>query len=134
MALGGKTEVPSPPTKLKKVAEEVAMNVFGMFVVFSLAVMGLTMVGAKYFHFSRENWMFLAGAMGVALAWLAGFDMWTLFHVHVRADWVGTTLTGVALGGGALFCHSFTSFFAGLHRKLDDQAEVLELRDLRKVA
>ena len=53
---------------------------------------------------------------------------------NLRYGWVGITLTGLALGGGAVFLHAVTVFFAGLHRKLDDQAEVMEQRDLRRAA
>lgn len=110
------------------------MHVFAVFLFFSFAVMGITMFGERYLHHARELWVFTACALGVALAWLAGFDMWSLWHVGLRAGWVGTTLTGVALGGAATFLHAVTVFFTGLHRKLDDQAEVMEQHELRRAA
>jgi hypothetical protein len=110
------------------------MHVFAVFVFFSFGVMGLTMFGERYLHHTRDRWVATAAVIGVALAWLAGFDMWTLWHVGLRADWIGTTLTGLALGGGATFLHSVTVFFTGLHRKLDDQAEVMEQHELRRAA
>jgi hypothetical protein len=39
----------------------------------------------------------------------------------------------VAIGGGALLLYGIFGFFAGLHRKFDDQAEQLENTELRQV-
>ena len=63
--------------------------------------------------------------------------MWTSWHVGtLRYDWVGVTLTGVAVGGGALLLHALVGFFAGLHRKFDDEAQQIERgdADIRKIA
>ena len=111
------------------------MHAFAVFLFFSFGVMALAMLGGRYLHHARERWAFLTCAIGVALAWLANFNMWTAWNVgNLRYGWVGVTLTGLALGGGAVFLHAVTVFFAGLHRKLDDQAEVMEQRDLRRAA
>lgn len=111
------------------------MHFFGLFLLFAFGVMGLTMLGERAYRRLREGRAFAAGAWGVALAWLANLDMWTGWHVTgLRYGWVGVTLTGLALGGTALFLHAILGFFAGLHRKLDDQAEQLEKTELRRVA
>jgi hypothetical protein len=110
------------------------MHVFAVFALFAFGVMGLTMLGERVYRQSRELRVALALAVGIALAWLSAFDMWPAWHVALRYGWVGTTLTGVALGGAATFLHAVTAFFAGLHRKFDDQAEVLEHHELRKAA
>ncbi len=110
------------------------MYVFAVFLFFSLGVMALTMAGSHYLHATRERWVLLACAVGVALAWLAAFDMWSGWHVALRYGWVGTTLTGFALGGSATLLHAVTGFFTGLHRKFDDQAEVMEQHELRRAA
>ncbi len=111
------------------------MHVFAVFLFFSFAVMALAMLGGRYLQHARERWAFSASVTGVALAWLANFNMWSAWNVgNLRYGWVGITLTGLALGGGAVFLHAVTVFFAGLHRKLDDQAEVMEQRDLRRAA
>jgi hypothetical protein len=111
------------------------MHVFALFLFFSFGVMGLTMVGERYLHHARERWVFVACCVGIALAWLANLNMWTSWSVGgLRYGWVGVTLTGLAMGGAGTFLHAVTEFFAGLHRKFHDQAEVMEQRELRRAA
>lgn len=112
------------------------MHYFAVFLFFSFGVMALTMLGERGYYRLREGRPFMAGAWGVALAWLANFNMWLGWHIsNLRYGWVGVTLTGVALGGAALVAHAVYGFFAGLHRKFDDQAEQLERSEgLRRVA
>jgi hypothetical protein len=111
------------------------MHFFAVFLFLSFGVMALTALGERGYRVLREARAFVAGALGVALAWLADFNMWSGWGLaHLRYDWVGVTLTGVALGGTALMAHALWSFFAGLHRKFDDQAEQIERAELRRVA
>ena len=111
------------------------MHAFALFLFFSFGVMALTMFGERYLHHGAERWVAMACALGVGMAWLANFDMWTAWGVaHLRYDWVGVTMTGLAMGGTATFLHSVTEFFSGLHRKFHDQAEVMEQRELRRAA
>ena len=110
------------------------MYFFTTFLLFAFGTMALTMTFHHLFKIHRDRWTMTSCFMGVAMAWLANFSMWPAFHVAVRYDWVGTTLTGFALAGTALLLHTFLGFFSGLDRKLHDQAEVMETHELRKVA
>lgn len=111
------------------------MYFFAVFFFLALGVMGLTMLGERGFRRLGEVRPLLAGAWGVGLAWLANFNMWSGWHVaNLRYEWVGVTLTGVALGGSALVLYAIVAFFVGLYRKFDDQAEQIERTELRKVA
>ncbi|HLI15290.1 MAG TPA: hypothetical protein VKV23_04465 [Acidimicrobiales bacterium] len=111
------------------------MHFFAGFLFLAFGVMALTMLGERLYRRVREGRAFVAGGWGVALAWLANFNMWTGWDIaHLRYAWVGVTLTGVALGGAALLAYSLLGFFFGLHRKFDDQAEQLERTELRRVA
>jgi hypothetical protein len=117
------------------------MHFFAVFLLLSFGVVALTALGESIGGLARVPWNrrdarpFLASAFGVGLAWLANFNMWSGWGIiHLRYDWVGITLTGVALGGTALLVHAVVSFFAGLNRKFDDQAEQIERTDLRRVA
>ncbi len=111
------------------------MHFFAVFLFFSLGVMGLTMLGERGYRKLREGRAFMACGWGVGLAWLANLNMWASWGItNLRYEWVGVTLTGIAIGGTALFAHAILGFFAGLHRKLDDQAEQLERGELRRVA
>ncbi len=109
------------------------MHVFAVLFFFGLGVMALTMLGSRYAS-RREVRALTAILIGIALAWLADFNIWTAWGIHLRYAWVGVTLTGVALAGTALLVHAILGFFAGLHRKFDDQAEALERQELRRVA
>jgi hypothetical protein len=111
------------------------MRFFAVFLFLSFGVMALTMLGERGYRRLREGRPFLAGAWGVGVAWLANLNIWTGWNVgNLRYAWVGVTLTGIALGGTALVSHALVSFFTGLHRKFDDQAEQLERSELRRVA
>lgn len=110
------------------------MYFFAVFLLLSLGVMALAMLGERGYRQLREARSFVAVAWGVGLAWLADFNMWAGWQVPVRYEWVGVTLTGLALGGAALLSYAAFSFLMGLHRKFDDQAEEIEKSHLRKVA
>jgi len=111
------------------------MYYFAVFLFLSFGTMALGMLGERGYGRLREARAFMTGGWGVALAWLANFNMWSGWHIsNLRYQWVGVTLTGVALGGTALLVYALFAFFMGLHRKFDDQAEQIERTELRKVA
>lgn len=114
------------------------MHFFALILFFAFGVMGITMLGERMYRRLREGRAFMALAWGVGLAWLANLNMWTGWSTGtLRYGWVGVTLTGLAVGGSALLLHAVLGFFAGLHRKLDDQAEQIERSgdgELRRVA
>lgn len=111
------------------------MHFFAVFVLLSLGVTSLTVLGERGYRRWREARSLLAAGLGVALAWLANFDMWTGWAIPgLRYAWVGVTLTGLAIGGTALLGDAIYGFFAGMDRKLEDEADELEKSDLRRVA
>jgi hypothetical protein len=110
------------------------MRFLALFVFLSLGVTALTMLGERASRRLREVRPFLAMAWGVALAWLANVNMWAGWHIaDLRYNWVGVTLTGVAIGGTAVLLYALWGFFAGLYRKFDDEAEQIERRELSRV-
>ena len=114
------------------------MHFFAVFLFFSFGVMVLTMLGRltrvfgePVYRFLRDGRALLAGVWGVGLAWLANLNMWLAWGISgLRYDWVGVTLTGLALGGTAVLLLTVSGLFSGLYRKLDDEAEQIEKRDL----
>ncbi|MCU1490974.1 MAG: hypothetical protein JWM85_2379, partial [Acidimicrobiaceae bacterium] len=111
------------------------MTFFAVFLFFSFAVMALTLLVARGERRLREVRAAAAIFWGVGLAWLANLNLWTGWHVGgLRYGWVGVTLTGLATAGTALVLRAATGALAGLHRKLDDQAETIERTDLRRIA
>jgi hypothetical protein len=110
------------------------MHFFAVFLLLSFGTMATTMFFHHLFRIARDHWTMTLCLTGVALSWLAGFNMWTGFHVGLRYAWVGTTLTGVALAGTAMLLHALIGFFTGLDVKFHDEAEVMERHELKKVA
>lgn len=107
------------------------MYVFGLTVLFALGVMCV----ARWFepllrslrrriHFSA--YPVLEVAVGIAFAWVVNFNLWSLWHVPMRAGWVAVTFTGMLLGGIAEFFTEILAMFSGLGRKLHDEAETIE--------
>jgi hypothetical protein len=110
------------------------LRFLALFLFLSFGVMALTMLGERATQRLREGRPFVAMAWGVALAWLANLNMWAGWHVtNLRYEWVGVTLTGIALGGTAVLLYALVGFFAGLFRKFDDEAEQIERRQLTQV-
>jgi hypothetical protein len=111
------------------------MHFFGLVILFGLGIYALSLLGERTYTRTRELKPLVQLILGVALAWIANINLWTGFSVsHLRADWVGVTITGLALGGVAFFFDAVVGFFAGLHRKIEDQAAQLEHTDLKRVA
>jgi hypothetical protein len=140
---------PLPPVTCGDVAEtpvlgyitvgqntEVTMYVFAILMLFGLGVAASVVFLDRFFarFLMREMWALVAVAAGIALAWLADFDMWAQWGVPVRESWIGVTLTGLALGGVAYFFHELLGFFTGLHRKYEDEAKVIEHTELHRAA
>ena len=74
-------------------------------------------------------------ALGVGAAWLINLDLLGMLAVATRDSAIGVTLTGLMIGGAAYFWHEILGFFAGLSRKLGDEAATLEKSEqLRRVA
>jgi len=111
------------------------MHVFALVLFFSLAIMGLLLLGERLYSKARESRAFLSLVLGLLLAWLANTNLWTLWQIPaLRYPWVGVSLTGLALGGFALVLYAVYGFFAGLIRKIEDQATQIENAEVRRVA
>jgi hypothetical protein len=65
-------------------------------------------------------------ALGIGAAWATGFDLWAQWGISSRAGWLGTTLTGVILGGIAHAWHAVLGLFSGMSRTVTDEAASLE--------
>jgi hypothetical protein len=113
------------------------MYVFAIAALLGLGILALAMIAERYvMSFERRDWwMALLVVLGIGAAWITDFNVWGLWGVAVRADWIGVTLTGLALGGLALAWHEVLRLVAGMERKLNDEAATLEKAEgLRRVA
>lgn len=115
------------------------MYVFGIAIMFGLGVMCVARWVERPLRKWRERspialYPLLEVALGVGLAWAVNFNLWALWHVPMRADFVAVTLTGIALGGIAQFFTEVLAMFSGLGRKLHDEAETIERPKLERVA
>lgn len=102
------------------------MYVFGLVMLFGLGVVAVAMFVERYLEVAREFRAVVLVALGVALAWITGFDLWELWGFDARADWIGVSATGIILGGIAYAWHVVLGVFNGLLRKVNDEAESIE--------
>jgi hypothetical protein len=107
------------------------MYAFGIAVLLGLAVMAVAAIGERYLLRTNEFRAAVLVALGIAAAWATGFNLWALWGISSRADWLGTTLTGVILGGIAYAWHEVLSLFSGVSRKVTDEAATMEQSQLR---
>jgi len=107
------------------------MYVFGIAIMLGLGVMcvarwverPLQRLGERL---SLSLYAMLEVGLGIGLAWAVNFNLWSLWGISMRADWVAITLTGLALGGIAQFFTEVLALFSGFGRKLNDEAETIE--------
>ena len=103
------------------------MHVFAIAVLFGLGVMAIaTWLDSFMPRAHRFNGIVMV-VLGVLGAWFADFNLWKLWSIPVRADWIGLVLTGVAIGGAAYAWHEILGVLTSASRKTSDEAEALEL-------
>lgn len=107
------------------------MYAFGIAVLLGLAVMVVAAIGERYLLRINEFRAVVLVGLGIAAAWVVGFDLWALWGISSRVGWLGTTLTGVILGGIAYAWHVILTLFAGVSRKVTDEAASMEQSQLR---
>lgn len=108
---------------------------FGMVVLLGLATFGVAAVAYRYLSTPREFWALLIVLLGIGAAWLANFDLFGVWGLAVRDHAIAVTLTGFAIAGAGYFWRVILEFFAGISRKVTDEARSLEHSEkLRKVA
>lgn len=107
------------------------MYAFGIAVLLGLAVMLVAAIGERYLLRINEFRAVVLGGLGIAAAWATGFDLWALWGISSRTGWLGTTLSGVILGGIAYAWHVMLTLFAGVSRKVTDEAATMEQSQLR---
>ncbi len=111
------------------------MYVFAVAALLGLAVMAVAMIAERYLTIVQEFWAIVVVALGVGVAWLADFNIFSLWGIGVRYEWVAIGLTGLVLAGFAQFWHVVLGFFTGLIRKYNDEAAIIEKdKGLRRVA
>src|SRR5437870_11657774 len=101
------------------------MRVFGLLLLSGLGVMAVANFAdrlSSIASIAHELGTIVATGLGIGYAWLADFNLWKLWHLAVREDWIGVTLTGLILGGLAVFWRELVGFFASLVRKFTDEA------------
>ena len=102
------------------------MHVLAMFLFFALGILALSMIVERALNTSDELRALVFAGVGIALAWAVDFNLWSMWRLHQRADWLGVTLSGLFLAGGAYAWYVVLGFFSGLQRKFHDEAATLE--------
>lgn len=108
---------------------------FAVAALLGLGIMAVAMIAERYLTPVREFEAIVLVALGIGAAWLADFNLFGLWGIGVRYEWVAIGLTGLALAGIAYVWHVVLSLFTGLTRKYNDEAAIIEKdKGLRRVA
>jgi hypothetical protein len=111
------------------------MYVFAITALLGLGVLSLALIVERFLLPMTEAWALLLAGLGIGAAWLVDFSLWSSWGLPVRADWIGVTLTGLALAGMAESWHYLFRLISSAVRKLNDEAATLERSEaLRSVA
>ena len=111
------------------------MYVFGILALLGVGAFAVAAFADRYLSMAHEFWAMTSVALGVGLAWLADFNMFTMWHLTVRADWIGVTLSGLAVGAIAFASYGVAHLTAAFARKVTDEAVTIEKdTSLRRVA
>ncbi len=111
------------------------MYVFAVAALLGLAVVAIAMIAERYLNIVQEFFAFVVAALGIGAAWLADFNIFSLWGIGVRYQWVGIGLTGLALAGIAQVWRAILGLLTGLIRRYNDEAESIEKsQGLRRVA
>src|SRR5579859_6344425 len=102
------------------------MYVFGIAVLLGVGAFTLATFADRFLSMAREFWAVTVVAIGIGLAWLVNFDLFTLWGVAEREHWIGVTLTGLMVGATAYAVHGVAHLASSATRKLSDEAESLE--------
>lgn len=111
------------------------MSALGMMALLGLAVLAVTAMASRYIAIAAEIRAFVLAAVGIGAAWLINLDLFSVLGIDTRDSAIGVTVTGLMIAGAAYFWQEILGFFAGLPRKLGDEAATLEKSEqLRRVA
>ena len=102
------------------------MYVFGILVLLGVGAFALAGFADRYISMAHEFWAMTCVAFGIGLAWLAGFNLWSLWHLAVRANWIGVTLSGLAIGAVAFATYGAAHMLSAFTRKVIDEAASIE--------
>ena len=107
------------------------MHTFGIALLFGIGMMSVARWVDGPLRILRDRikisvFPLLEVALGVGLAWAVNFNLWQLWNVPMRAQWLAVTLTGIILGGVSEVFSEILGMFTGLGRKLNDEAETIE--------
>jgi hypothetical protein len=59
-----------------------------------LGAFALAMVVDRSLSIATEFCAFVLVGFGIGAAWLVDFDVWQLWSIRARADWIGVTPSG----------------------------------------
>lgn len=107
------------------------MHVFALALLFGLGIMAIARWVEQPLGRLRDKIKIsvhpvLEVALGIIFAWVVNFNLWSLWGIPMRADWIAVTLTGIALGGISNVFTVMLNALSGLGRKLNDEAQSME--------
>lgn len=109
------------------------MYVFGLTMLLGIAIFVVERFVERWIRWP-EVWAIVAVALGVGVAWILHYDIFSDWGLSSRAGWLGVTASGVILGGVAEFWHMASRVAVGTIRKLNEQAAPTEVHNLREAS
>jgi len=102
------------------------MYVFAIALLFGLGILVLVRFVERFLVRLPELLAILLVGLGIGLAWIVNFDVFSDWGLPARAGWVGVTMTGIILGGIGYAWHVVLGLFSGVERKVNDEAATME--------
>jgi hypothetical protein len=111
------------------------MYEFAILALLGLGAFAVAAFADRYLSMAREFWAMTCVAFGVGLAWLGDFNLWSAWHLAVRSEWIGVTLTGLVIGAVAFAVYGAAHLVSAFARKVTDEAVDIEHdKGLRRVS
>ncbi len=102
------------------------MHVFAITVLLGLAVAVTARLVERFLVRYPEIRAVLMLGLGIAVAWIADFNVFALWGMPLREYWMEIGATGLIIGGLGFAWYEVTGYVSGLMRKLRDEALTIE--------
>ena len=110
------------------------MYVFTMVVLLGLAVAAVCAVTDRFVVRVPEIRTGSLLILGIAFAWIADFNVFALWAMPLRENWMEIGATGLILGGIGLVSYEVVAYLGSLMRKIHDEALTIERTEQLRLA
>lgn len=110
------------------------MYVFTIVVLLGLAAAAVCAVTDRFLVRIPEIRTGLLLVLGIAFAWVADFNVFTLWAMPLREYWMEIGATGLIIGGIGLVSYEVVAYVGTLMRKIHDEALTIEKTEQLRLA